>query len=374
MLLVAEAIPEMDPAESESVRVWIGPLARRATGGGRYIASIVTHSRHRFHVAPEVPELLWGIRWAGRRLPFLRSTYPWYQRTIRRVQVAHVHRSTLYGEAFGTLGQRLPWIFTLHGITFEEHWKHRPEMARWARFSTEASLRALERAAVATVVSRWLKDYVEQRISATVEVTPPGVDFREFEREGSEAFLGWSGIPPGYVLWVGRLAHEKRPEWFIRLAERLPDREFVMLANDEDAKFRSLCGGRPPPNLHYFGLAPRRLVVSAFHACSVHVNTSLYEASGTTLVEAMACAKPVVAPDHPGPKEVVDDSGGGFTFAVESFSDLVEQVLRALDRPDVGRVGLAFARAHRDWRRLVPFFDKVYADLAGSRHPRRSSG
>jgi len=363
--LLLEVLQEMTARGGFApARVWIGPVARRATGGGRYIRSIVSHSSHHFRVAPEVPELLWGIRWVGRRFPLLRWAYPGYERTVGRVRVAHVHRSTLYAEAFESAGGRMPWIFTLHGITFEEYWTHNPEMARWARSSMEASLHAVKAATVATVVARWLRDYVEERTSVTPAVTPPGVDFREIGSVTAEEFLRWSGLAPGYVLWIGRLAHEKRLEWFIRLAERLRDLQFVAIANDERTRFLHLHGPRTPSNLHYFGLLPRGMVISALHGCSVHVNTSLYEASPTTLAEAMACGKPVVAPDHAGPKEVVDESQGGFTFHSRVFDDLVEQVLRALDHREVGRRGLAFVRDRRDWRKLVGFFDKLYAELA----------
>ncbi|MEE9600383.1 MAG: glycosyltransferase, partial [Thermoplasmata archaeon] len=245
-------------------RVWIGPVAKHEPGGvAHYIQSLVAHSTHRLMPASETPELLWGLRWIGKRVHSFRSAYAHYQRWIRRIDVAHIHRSFLYAEPFQAMGGRIPWIFTLHGIGFEEHRRGNPEVVKWIREYKASVLRAIEDATLATVVSRWLRDWVEERVSASVIVTPPGIDLQEFERAAASEFLRWSGISEGFVLWVGRLSEEKRLDLFIKLASRLEEHQFVVMANSPERQFRAIHGERLPTNLHYVGMAPRRYVVSA---------------------------------------------------------------------------------------------------------------
>lgn len=350
----------------DPVRVWIGPVVRRGAGGGaRFIRSLASHSSHQLKAVVETPEILWGIRWAGRRIPLVESAYAYYQAWIRWIDVAHIHRSLLYAEAFKAAGGKVPWIYTLHGIGFEEFWKDQPHMEKWIRESNRKVLQIIGQATVATVVARWLRDWVEERTSITVAVTPPGVDVSEFRGARAEEFIEWSGLSEGFILWVGRPTREKRLEYFIQLASRIPDQQFVVMANTESERFIADYGPDLPSNLHYFGMAPRRYVVSAFHACSVHVNTSLYDTAPTTLLEAMACGKPVVAPDWLGPREIVEDSKAGFLFDPTSTEDLEEQVQLALCHPEVGRRGIDFVREKRDWRRLVRYFDEQYSLLAG---------
>ncbi len=350
----------------DSARVWIGPVARHEPGGAaRYIQALMGHSAHTLLSSKETPEMLWALRFIGRRFRLFKSAYARYQYWIRHVDVAHIHRSPLYTEPFQAMEGRIPWIFTLHGIGFEEHRKESPDDYRWMRAYRDSVLQVMENASLATVVSRWLRDWVEERTAASVVVTPPGVDLLEFQQVPPSEFIEWSGVPEGFVLWVGRLSEEKQVDLFIDLASRLEDLHFVVMANSAERQFRALHGGRLPPNLHYIGMAPRRYVVSAFQGCSVHVNTSLYDAAPTTLIEAMACGKPVVAPDHTGPQEIIGDSGGGFLFDPRSVKSLEEQVLRALDNPQVGRKGFDFVREHRDWRVLVKYFDRQYAALGG---------
>ena len=119
-----------------------------------------------------------------------------------------------------------------------------------------------------------------------------------------------------------------------------------------------------PANLRYFSGLPRATVVSAFQGCSVHVSTSLYESASTTLPEAMACGKPVVGPDLFGPREIIQDSAGGYLYDPSSPEDLERRVLQALDHPELGARGREFVREHRDWKKLAGFFDRQYEELA----------
>lgn len=50
----------------------------------------------------------------------------------------------------------------------------------------------------------------------------------------------------------------------------------------------------------------------AYSAADVFVSTSIYEAFGKTLIEAMACGTPVVCFDATGPKDIVDHKENGY--------------------------------------------------------------
>lgn len=344
--------------------MWIGPLARRPGGGARFLLSIAAHSRHHLRVAPEREIVIRNLQGGGRRIRALPFLYPAFERVVRRERVAHIHRSIEYADVLGSRPNLLPWIFTLHGLGFEEHWAHDTAMARVLREYNEAALRVVQAAPRATVVARWLRDYVRERTGVSPAVTPPGIDLDEFAHSGPDAFLRMSGLKPGFLLWVGRLVHEKGLEPFVRLADRIPDRSFVVVTDRPRSEAEQEAKGAWPRNLHYFASIPRPVVVSAFHGCSVHVSTSLYESASTTLPEAMACGKVVVGPDLYGPREIIGDSQGGYLYDPASPGDLERQVLRALDHPELGERGQAFVRENRDWRKLSLFFDRQYEELA----------
>ncbi len=315
-------------------------------------------------MAPEREILLRNLQSVGWRSRVIPSAYPAFERILRRERVAHIHRSIEYADVLGSRPHLLPWIFTLHGLGFEEHWAHDPAMARVLREYNEAALRVVQAAPRATVVARWMRDWVAERTGVSPAVTPPGIDLAEFARSGSEEFLTRSGLAPGYLLWVGRLVHEKGLEAFVRLAERIPDRAFVVITDRPQSEAEPEVKGPWPRNLYYFAALPRSSVVSAFHGCSVHVSTSLYESASTTLPEAMACGKAVVGPDIYGPHELIGDSQGGYAYDPKAPDDLERQVLRALENPELGARGQAYVREHRDWKKLTQFFDRQYEELA----------
>jgi len=237
-------------------------------------------------------------------------------------------------------------------------------MQRYVHGYNAAALKAIEAAPRATVVARWLRDYIVKRTSVSPSVTPPGIDLGEFAGSEPGDFLRHAGLGPGYVLWVGRLSLEKGLPEFVRLAERMRERSFVIVTDRPVEEARQMGLPSLPPNLHYFAKLPRPLVVSAFHGCSVYVSTSLYDAAPTTFLEAMACGKPTVGPDLLGPAEITRDSEGGFLYDPSSIEDLEHQVLRAVEHPEVGQRGREFVREHRDWKKLSEFFNRQYEELA----------
>jgi len=274
---------------------------------------------------------------------------------------------TEYADVLGAWPRLLPWIFTLHGIAFEEPWVGRPDMIRFVRGHNTNVLRSVQDATLATVVSRWVRDYVEEHTSLSPPVTPPGVNLEEFENSGPGEFIRYTGLEPGFALWVGRLAREKGLESFLELAARVPERTFVVVTDHPVEEARREYPGPWTPNLRYFAGLPRTLVASAFHACAVHVITSRYEGASTTVVEAMACGKPVVVPDRFGPQEAVQDSGAGLIYSHISLDDLAEKTRKAFDHPELGARGPPFVREHREWRKLTEFFDRQYEELGSRR-------
>ncbi len=348
--------------------MWLGPLVTTNPGGAeRYIHAIAEHSRFHPWVVMDSRQAMWQLRWAARWIPPVGRMYPCFERFIRGFRVAHIHVLTEYADVLGAWPEVLPWIFTLHGIAFEEPWMGRPDMLRHVREYNAGALKAVKNATLATVVSRWVRDFVEERTSVSPPVTPPGVDLDEFEKSGPAEFLRATGLKPGFVLWVGRLAREKGLQSFLELAARIPERTFVVVTDHPEGEARKDYPGPWTANVRYFHGLPRPLVVSSFHACALHVVTSRYEGASTTVIEAMACGKAAVVPDRFGPQEAVGDSGAGLIYDHDSLDDFEEKTRTALDHPDLGARGPPFVREHRDWRKLAEFFDRQYEELA-SRH------
>jgi len=105
------------------------------------------------------------------------------------------------------------------------------------------------------------------------------------------------------VLWVASIRERdhKRPELFLELARRLPQRRFVMVggaggAARTNASFEWVReAARAIPNLEFAGFLPLPRVEAYFDRARILVNTSTHEGMPNTFLQAWARGVPVLA-------------------------------------------------------------------------------
>jgi len=141
------------------------------------------------------------------------------------------------------------------------------------------------------------------------------------------------------VLWVGTLHANKRPELLLALAERLPQRRFVLIggpAAGGDAFFEEIKRRAARlSNVEFTGFLPLAQVEPWFDRARVVVNTSTYEGMPNVFLQAWARGVPTVA--------TVDVGVAAHRFASD-ISSLQEEVERLLSDP------LAHAKASQACR------------------------
>ena len=115
-----------------------------------------------------------------------------------------------------------------------------------------------------------------------------------------------AGASPGSgdcVLWVASIRERdyKRPELFLELARRLPQRRFVMIGGAGGASRRNAYFERireaatSIPNIEFTGFLPLARVEPYFDQARVLVNTSIHEGMPNTFLQAWARGVPTVA-------------------------------------------------------------------------------
>ena len=132
------------------------------------------------------------------------------------------------------------------------------------------------------------------------------------------------------VLWVGTVHDYKRPHWFLDIAERLPERRFVMIGGP------SLGGKRIPgyyegvreraarlPNVEFTGFLPLEEVERWFDRARLLVLTSVYEGMPNVFLQAWARGVPTVATVDVGApvNTVFDDVAQGAARVETLLSD-----------------------------------------------------
>jgi teichuronic acid biosynthesis glycosyltransferase TuaC len=76
--------------------------------------------------------------------------------------------------------------------------------------------------------------------------------------------------------------------------------------------------------VHFLGRRGRSEVADAMRACSLFVLPSRYEGLGCVYLEAMACAKPVIACRGQGIDEIIEHGSNGWLIPVDGLEELVQ--------------------------------------------------
>lgn len=323
----------------------------------------------------------------GRLARILRASGAW---------LVHTHNPKL--NLLGPLAARLAGVprvaTTVHGYYFHEGM---PGAAR-------AAFQTLERvsSACADVVFTQSREDYETALRAGL--CPPGklehlgngVDLSRFDPhrvkpDDVARTREMIGIPANapVVGIVGRMVREKGYLEFLEAAAIVarvhPGAHFVAAGPDErwqkpDALRREevLALSQRDPALRgkFHALGLRQDLPELFAAMDVVALPSHREGFPRSLIEAAAMARPIVATDIRGCREVVRDGENGFLVPVKDTAALADRIEALLSRPDVaaemGARGRVIALRHDERevsRRVVAGYERLLSSPVGRSRP-----
>jgi glycosyltransferase involved in cell wall biosynthesis len=270
---------------------------------------------------------------------------------------AHMPKAHVLAGLAGCLTQT-PVVATVHGMNITSH----------------------ELGICRTVGSRLIVVCQEAYTQALAMGVPPerltlianGVDTEIFTpaRDGAR-FRAAIGVPDGAPLvgYVGRIAPEKGPDQFVRAAQyvcqRRPDVHFVLVGDghlaeaDEIASMIQQMG--IGDRVHMAGLWQD--VAEVYPALDIVAQTSRSEGMPLALLEAMACARPIVAIAVGGVPEIVEVGVTGWLAGPHDWQAVGQILLTALAHPEqLPQIGQA-ARQRAEERFNLRASVRLTADL-----------
>jgi glycosyltransferase involved in cell wall biosynthesis len=305
-------------------------------GVGRFVADAVEHVRRR-GVDVEVvgPEqfrgygLTYGHGVAGnlRRRPWLALFVPAllasFVRAARRVEADLLHAHWLPAG----------WVAARTGKPYVvQVWGTDVELARRAPWLARPVLR---KARLVIAASTALAESARELGASEVRVIPSGVDL--------PAEVGEEASPPE-VLYAGRLSPEKGVLELVAAADGMK----LVVAGDGPLR------PRVPGAL---GFVPHGELESLYARAAVVVCPSRREGFGVACLEAMAHARPVVATDVGGLRDLVVDGETGLVIPPrrpEALRAALERLLGDEElRGRLGAAGRERAREHFSWQAVT---------------------
>lgn len=204
-----------------------------------------------------------------------------------------------------------------------------------------------------------------------------GIDLSEFDVD----------TPPylhqrPYLLAIGRVVPQKGfdilIEAYAQLLQRMPDAPDLVIAGDgpeRDNLIAQVSERKLSANVHLIGRADRPQAVSLFRGCVLFVLPSRQEPQGIVSLEAMACAKPVVASRVGGVPEIVLEGETGLLFPGENVPELARNLEALLSDPEramaMGCAGRARAESNFTWQRIADQYFEIYEQVSQRRSLQR---
>ena len=313
-----------------------------------------------------------------------------------------VHSHTWYADMGGHWAKLLwdiPHVLTCHSLEPLRPWKAEPLRGGY-RVSSWAERTGVEAADAVIAVSAGMRDDILEVYPAVdparVRVIHNGIDATEYAPDPGTDVLERFSVDPGrpYVMWVGRVTRQKGIQHLLDAAARFdPEAGLVCCAGAADTPELAALVAEQVAHLeaerdgvHWIdAMVDRREVIQLLSHAAVFVCPSVYEPFGLINVEAMACARPVVATAVGGIPDIVVDGETGILVPFEASGDaygtpadpaglaaaLASGVNRLLADPPVARAMGAAGRTrvleHFTWEAIARQTAALYDELLTGR-------
>jgi L-malate glycosyltransferase len=180
---------------------------------------------------------------------------------------------------------------------------------------------------------------------------------------------------------VAALVPHKGQRYLIEAAhlvvQQMPDVRFVILGEGELREPLERLIREHHLEKHVLLPGFRTDVIGCMKGFDVFVMSSVTEGLGTSLLDAMACARPIVATRAGGIPEIVDDEVTGLLVPPRDAVALSQAIIRALEderwRARIGDAGFARVSERFSAQRMVAATARVYERVAGTGHAADSS-
>lgn len=220
----------------------------------------------------------------------------------------------------------------------------------WVRESLWAYFRWLHNQADLNLVpSHFTRMELEAHGFERVGVWSRGVDTRQFHPDRRSAkWRAWlsGGCPDApLLLYVGRLAAEKRVEWLRPVLDALPGVRLALVGDGPlRAALESRFAGTPTV---FTGYLRGNELAAAYASADLFAFPSANETFGNVVLEAMASGLPAIAPRAGGPLDMISHEQNGLLFAPYDQAEWIARIQQCVENPasaqEMGRCARAFA-------------------------------
>ncbi len=303
---------------------------------------------------------------------------------LRQFDIIHVHYPFIFGAELArgaSLLFGIPMVATFHNDLVGDG-ARADLFALYQRLSAQTSLRCISRMCVLSndhYRSTRLFRSLSNHAPPTIEL-PNGVDtdvFRPCSSDDAQTLRQYYKIPADaplvlFVAALDRAHHFKNLSVLLQAMCRLSDPVYLLIVGDGDARdsYEQEAAQLGIKNLTIFaGSISHDDLAPYFTAADVFVLPSdPPESFGLVLVESLACETPVIAPDIPGVRTVVEPRIDGFLTTPHDVDELATTIRNVLSlspiaRRAMGKAGRYKIQERYEWAVIGAQLEKLYCEV-----------
>jgi glycosyltransferase involved in cell wall biosynthesis len=160
-----------------------------------------------------------------------------------------------------------------------------------------------------------------------------------------------------YLLEAIKLIHKKISNVKVLIVGDGPQRKELELLARKNANH----------NVIFTGFLPKEEMPNVYSALDIFILPTLTEGLSNTILEAMACRKPVITTPVGGNSELVENGKSGYLVRPRSINELAEKTFDLLNssgkRIQMGKIGRDKILKKYTWEKVVPLYEKVYEQI-----------
>ncbi len=288
------------------------------------------------------------------------------KKTIRHFKpdILHAHYATSYG-LIGRLSGFRPFIVSVWGADIFDF----PHISI---LNKKLIQRNLQYPDMVMSTSRVMKKEILKYVDREVEVTPFGVDIKQFSPKPVKRIMDEQDIVIGAIKPIeikygtDILIHAVK-----KVSVANPDKQFKLLLvgsgtmREECAKLVNELNMEN--NVIFTGKVPIEEVPAYHNMIDIYCNISILdsESFGVSVVEAMACAKPVIVSNVGGLPEVVIQNETGIIIEKKSVDAAAEAIQKLIDDKQLAarmaKKAMLHVHEHYNWENNLKHIIHLYS-------------
>ncbi len=291
-----------------------------------------------------------------------------YLRTLKnsiktfKPDILHAHYATSYG-LIGALTGFHPYLISSWGTDVMKFPQKSGINKRLLKYN-------FKKADVLCATSNTIRSYINEVIEKKVEVIPFGVDLNDFKPKPVKSVFNENDFVVGSIKPLEKVYNiDVLINAFAKLSGKHQNLKlFIIGEGTEEQKLKHLCNDLGiDKNVVFTGRVNFSEISNYFNMLNVLVNISDYESFGVSVIEAMACEKPVIVTNVGGLKEIVENNTFGSLVQVGNVDETATAIEKYyLDKrlsEETGKAGRKKVEQLYNWENNLAQMIKIYQTL-----------